>query len=194
MSGCREAPAGPAILVANEFFDALPVRQFVRTERGWRERLVGLDADGGLAFGLLPRAGAPGSPVAGRPGDVLERPEAALGLTGEIAGASARTGGGAALVIDYGHEGPAFGDTLQAVRAARLSPTRSPSRARPTSPPMSISRSSPRRRAPKARAVHGPVTQGDFLRALGIEARAAALKRRRDAGAGRGRRRARSPA
>ncbi len=45
-------PAGPLILVANEFFDALPIRQFVRTEAGWAERMVGVDADGRLAFGL----------------------------------------------------------------------------------------------------------------------------------------------
>ncbi len=47
-----EVPSGPAFILANEFFDALPVRQFVKAGPGWRERLVGLDARGALAFGL----------------------------------------------------------------------------------------------------------------------------------------------
>jgi NADH dehydrogenase [ubiquinone] 1 alpha subcomplex assembly factor 7 len=47
-----DLPAGPLIVVANEFFDALPIRQFVKAEGGWAERMVGLDADGRLAFGL----------------------------------------------------------------------------------------------------------------------------------------------
>ncbi|HEX2727344.1 MAG TPA: SAM-dependent methyltransferase, partial [Beijerinckiaceae bacterium] len=56
-----DVPEGPAVVIANEFFDALPISQFVRTGRGWHERLVGLDADGQLAFGLAsePRAELP---------------------------------------------------------------------------------------------------------------------------------------
>lgn len=49
-----EVPAGPLLLVANEFFDALPVRQFHRTAKGWRERMVGLDEQGGLRLALAP--------------------------------------------------------------------------------------------------------------------------------------------
>ncbi|MFL5233996.1 MAG: class I SAM-dependent methyltransferase [Microvirga sp.] len=170
-----QAPAGPAIVVANEFFDALPVRQFVRAERGWCERLVGLGPDGGLAFGLF-REPERGLTLAGRAGDVLEQPEAALGLARDIAGL-ARKGGGAALVIDYGYEGPAFGDTLQAVRRhAYADPLAEPGAADLTVH-VDFAKLAAAARAEGA-AVHGPVTQGAFLRALGIETRAAALKRR----------------
>ncbi|MBN9021046.1 MAG: SAM-dependent methyltransferase, partial [Rhizobiales bacterium] len=59
-------PAAPAIIVANEFFDALPIRQYVRTGTGWAERMVGLDGEGRLAFGPRPveAAPVPSAPVA----------------------------------------------------------------------------------------------------------------------------------
>jgi len=47
-----DLPPGPAIFLANEFFDALPVRHYVKTAEGWREKLVGLGEEGQLAFGL----------------------------------------------------------------------------------------------------------------------------------------------
>ena len=127
-------PVGPAIVVANEFFDALPVRQYVRTSSGWAERMVGLDDAGRLAFGLrqvpvepavpLPlrhreRVGgnlAAGEATEPRVGAVLEVSPAATAIMAALASRIAADGG-AALVIDYGYEGPAFGDTLQAVRA-----------------------------------------------------------------------------
>ena len=113
-----DVPAGPAIVLANEFFDALPVRQYVRTERGWCERLVGLAEDGTLAFGL---AGEPDRrlPDTGPDGAVLEQPEAALDIAAGLAARLAAQGG-AALVIDYGHGASAVGDTLQAVKRHAL--------------------------------------------------------------------------
>jgi SAM-dependent MidA family methyltransferase len=170
-----DVPDGPAVLVANEFFDALPVRQFQRTERGWCERLVGLGDDGGLAFGLAPEPRS-GLPEGDRPGDVLEWPAAALDLTRELAIRVARHGG-AALVVDYGYEGPAFGDTLQAVRRhAYADPLAEPGEADLT---VHVDFAKLARAAAAAgAAVHGPVAQGAFLRALGIETRAAVLKRR----------------
>jgi SAM-dependent MidA family methyltransferase len=170
-----EVPDGPAIVIANEFFDALPVRQFVATESGWCERLVGLSEDGALAFGLAPEP-TPGLPEDGRPGDVLEWPPAALDGAREIAGRVARHGG-AALVVDYGYEGPALSDTLQAVRRhAYADPLAEPGEADLT---VHVDFAKLARAASAAgAAVHGPVPQGAFLRALGIEARAAALKRR----------------
>src|SRR5262249_42121973 len=106
---------GPLIIVANEFFDALPVRQFVRTERGWAERCVGVDTSGGLVFGLAP---------VGSTMDLLN--DEAVGAIAEVAPARVAVAraigervameGGAALVIDYGFVGPAAGDTLQAVK------------------------------------------------------------------------------
>ena len=169
----EEIPRGPAIVIANEFFDALPIRQFERAERGWRERLVDLAPDGSLAFGLADRCEAQMNTASGI-GDVLEWPAAAIEATREIVKRLVE-GGGAALIIDYGYEGPAFGDTLQAVSQHRfVDPLESPGEADLTA------HVDFRRLAMLARehgaAVLGPVTQGAFLRSLGIEARAGRLK------------------
>jgi len=167
-------PPGPLLLVANEFFDALPVRQFVATGRGWCERLVGLDGDR-LVFGLRgePEAGLP-SPV--RLGDVLERPAMTLGVTGDLARRLTENGG-AALIIDYGYWGPAFGDTLQALKNhAFIDPLAEPGEADLTTH-VDFHQLAQAARASAAR-VHGPSTQADFLLALGIEARTTSLKER----------------
>jgi NADH dehydrogenase [ubiquinone] 1 alpha subcomplex assembly factor 7 len=170
-----DMPGGPALVIANEFFDALPTRQFVRTERGWCERLVGLDADGELAFGLAQEL-AVGWPEAGRTGDVLEWSRAAVEVVSDIARRFVSRGG-AALVIDYGYEGPTFGDTLQAVkRHAYADPLAEPGAADLTVH-VDFARLADAAKAGGA-ARHGPVPQGGVLRALGIEARAARLKAR----------------
>lgn len=114
-----ELPALPLVLVGNELFDALPVRQFVRTAEGWRERMVGLAEDGELAFvvgvaGIDPAALPDGADAAAE-GAVFEIAPAREALMDEIAARIARDGG-AALFVDYGHLRPGFGDTLQAVR------------------------------------------------------------------------------
>jgi SAM-dependent MidA family methyltransferase len=115
LDSLAELPEAPLLLVANEFFDALPIRQFVRDGAGWRERLVGL-SDGALAFGLSEPAplAALGDRLADTAeGEVVELCPAAPALMGEIAGRIARHGG-AAAIVDYGgwHS---RGDTLQAV-------------------------------------------------------------------------------
>lgn len=112
-----DLPEGPLFLIANEFFDALPIRQFQRDEKGWRERQVAV-IDGTLAFGLS--APAPIALLDHRLGDTLPGhlvevcPQAAP-ITEEIARRIAAHGG-AALIIDYG-DWHSRGDTLQAVRA-----------------------------------------------------------------------------
>jgi NADH dehydrogenase [ubiquinone] 1 alpha subcomplex assembly factor 7 len=170
-----EVPEGPALIIANEFFDALPVRQLVHTKRGWCERLVGLDAHGELAFGLAPEP-ASGLPHDGRAGDILEWPRAGLELMSEVAERLVSFGG-AALIVDYGYEGPAFGDTLQAVkRHAYADPLAEPGAADLTVH-VDFAKLAVSAKA-KGGAVHGPVPQGAFLRALGIDARAARLKAR----------------
>jgi SAM-dependent MidA family methyltransferase len=171
----EDVPPGPALVIANEFLDALPIRQFVATERGWCERLVGLDENGELAFGLAPEP-TPGLRARGEPGAVLEIGVQALAAVGEIAGRVTREGG-AALLIDYGHEGPALGDTLQAVKDHRpVDPLADPGAADLTA---HVDFCVVRRAATQAgAAVHGPVAQGAFLRSLGIEIRAERLKRR----------------
>jgi SAM-dependent MidA family methyltransferase len=138
-------PLGPAIIVANEFFDALPVRQFALTEDGWRERVIGLDDETCRPAGAI--AGALASRVAAQ--------------------------GGAFLAIDYGYaEG--CGDTLQAVRAhAFADPLSEPGRADLTAH-VDFGALANAARGAGAR-VHGPMTQGDFLVKLGLLDRAASL-------------------
>jgi SAM-dependent MidA family methyltransferase len=105
----------PLFLVANEFFDCLPVRQFVKTERGWCERLVTV-RDDKLAFVLAPTVSTaiPADRSDAPDGGVYEVAPAALALAEEIARAVAARGG-AALIVDYGYDAPGFGETLQAV-------------------------------------------------------------------------------
>nr|WP_230531682.1 SAM-dependent methyltransferase [Microvirga roseola] len=169
-----EVPQGPMLLVANEFFDALPVRQFVATERGWCERLVGLDGEN-LIFGLRPEPErAFSNPL--RLGDILEWPAASLAIMKSLSRRIARDGG-AALIIDYGYWGPAFGDTLQALKKhAFVDPLSEPGEADLTTH-VDFQRLAQAAAEERVR-VHGVSSQGDFLAALGIEARAAALKKR----------------
>ncbi|PRY92582.1 SAM-dependent MidA family methyltransferase [Hasllibacter halocynthiae] len=113
----EEVPEGPLLLVANEFFDALPVRQLVRAGGLWREKVVGL-RDGTLAFGLA--APAPVPELDRRlddtaEGDLVEWRPAADPVMAEI-GRRLRRHGGTALVVDYG-DWRSQGDTLQALRA-----------------------------------------------------------------------------
>jgi SAM-dependent MidA family methyltransferase len=169
-AGFGEIPEGAALVVANEFFDALPLRQFVRSNGAWRERVVGLDANGALAFGI--GAGRLDSGPEASEGSVLELRPAADALVAEIA-ARIVVSGGAALVIDYGHLG-GFGDTLQAVRGhAFADPLASPGEADLTAH-VDFAALARRARAEGA-AAHGPMAQGAFLLALGLEERAARL-------------------
>jgi SAM-dependent MidA family methyltransferase len=171
----QDIPEAPLILIANEFLDALPVRQFVYARDGWHERLVGLDETGALAFGV---AGAVEQSLRGTasPGAILEICPQAIVLTAEIA-RRVVAHGGVALLIDYGHARPGFGDTLQAVsNHARADPLAMPGEADLTAHVdfAAIAQAAGRAGA----AILGPVTQREFLRNLGIEARAAKLKSR----------------
>ena len=166
-------PEGPAIIFANEFFDALPVRHYVRLERGWSERLVGTDETGAFAFGA---AGEP------EPGIVAEAPRGAvieLGaearLFAERIARRLQAQGGALLILDYGYERPRFGETLQAVRRhARADILADPGEVDLTA---HVDFYALARAAGAAGArVFGPIEQGTFLRRLGIEERAARLK------------------
>lgn len=167
-------PEGAALVVANEFFDALPIHQFVRTAEGWCERQVGLDVQGELAFGLR---GEPASALTGSgpEGSVFEICPAAQDIVANVARRLAKHGG-AALVIDYGRVTSGFGDTLQAVKAHRFAdPLADPGNADLTA---HVDFAALARTAVQGGAsVHGPVTQGSFLQALGLSQRAAALKR-----------------
>jgi NADH dehydrogenase [ubiquinone] 1 alpha subcomplex assembly factor 7 len=169
-----DVSASPSIIVANEFFDALPVRQAERRPTGWHERMVAVDASGALTLTIapLPNLEPPLPPAVAhaRIGEIFEwRPA-------KFATAIARraAAGGAALVIDYGHVKSATGDTFQAVRCHRhASPLTSPGLTDLTA---HVDFEALGKAAQEAGArVHGPVEQGTWLKRLGIEARAAAL-------------------
>ncbi|MGH6829661.1 MAG: class I SAM-dependent methyltransferase, partial [Methylocella sp.] len=170
----EELPDGPAIIVANEFFDCLPVRHFVRGPDGWHERLVGLDGEGRLCFGLAPDA-EPGLAPAGEFGQVFEAGVAAARLMTRLAARIAGQGG-ALLVIDYGYDMPGCGETLQAMKRHRFAdPLRDPGEADLTA---HVDFCGLSRAAGAAGArVHGPVPQGEWLARLGIHERAAKLRR-----------------
>lgn len=181
-----DVPAGPLLLVANEFFDALPVRQFHRTAEGWRERMVGLGPDGelrlALAPGLTPFAAAlPDAPA----GAEAEISEAGRALAGDI-GARLRAHGGGALIVDYGYDGgddrSGLGTSLQAVRGHRGADILD----RPGETDLSAHVDFAALAAAAGVSSFGPVSQGDFLRRLGIEARARALKQQASAEQARG--------
>jgi NADH dehydrogenase [ubiquinone] 1 alpha subcomplex assembly factor 7 len=109
----------PLFVVANEFFDALPIRQYVRTDDGWHERLVGL-RDDRRAFGLSPtpiaESAAPPEVHGAHSGEVLELSAAAVETMQRLARKVA-VQGGAILAIDYGYAATQTGETLQAVKA-----------------------------------------------------------------------------
>jgi NADH dehydrogenase [ubiquinone] 1 alpha subcomplex assembly factor 7 len=177
-------PAGPTLIIANEFFDALPVRQYVRVPTGWCERLVGLNAEGALCFGLAPapQTGltAPAHSDATPPvGAIVEMGLVGQRLMGRLAGhIAAETG--ALLVIDYGHAETRPGATLQAVKDHRATdPLQEPGEADLTAHVdfAALARAA----AAAGAAVYGPVTQGTFLGRLGLFERAQVLKRKADA-------------
>lgn len=181
-------PSGPSIFLANEVLDCIPVTQLqwcaaAGTQGRWHERVVGLDEHGKLAFGLgrevdwrpqavslLPRP---------RAGDILEDRNA-RGIVAGI-GSTARSGPVAALLVDYGHVATDFGDTLQAVREHRYEhPLTSPGEADLTTQvdfaAFGAHVDEWNADAGNTRLVKdGPITQGEFLAALGAAERASRL-------------------
>ncbi|MBI2735716.1 MAG: SAM-dependent methyltransferase [Rhodospirillales bacterium] len=168
-----DVPEGPLLLIANEFFDALPVRQFEKTARGWTERMVGLADDGTLRLALAPGV----SPYASALPDAAEGAqaelcEAGLALAGAV-GQRLQRHGGWALIVDYGHDG-ALGASLQAVRDHRDAGILD----RPGETDLSAHVDFAALAQATGRPTFGPVRQGDFLQRLGIAERARALKAR----------------
>ena len=170
--GIEAVPDGPAIVIANEFFDALPVRHYLRGDIGWHERVVGLDAAGALTFGAASET-IDIAARSGGPGQILEVGHAGLAMMGVLAARIAGQGG-AMLVLDYGHAGTSLGETLQALRGhAYADVLAAPGEADLTT---HVDFAALARAARGAGAwTHGPVEQGVFLRRLGIDARAARL-------------------
>ncbi|OYX13939.1 MAG: methyltransferase [Rhizobiales bacterium 32-66-8] len=175
----EDLPGDPAIVLANEFFDALPISQFQRSAQGWHERRIGLDEAGALVIGVDPRP-APFAQALARHvpephpvGAVLEHLEsdAPAALAAHLSNS-----GGAALVIDYGYERSALGDTLQALAQHRfVDPLHRPGEADLTAHVdfAALARTAEATGTP----AHGPLPQGEFLARLGLHARADRLKR-----------------
>lgn len=176
-------PPGPLLVIANEFFDALPIHQFVMTEKGWQERGVTFDAADRFAWTLLP----PGPQLALLPpalraapvGAVAEASPAAQRILGLLA-QRCLADAGAALIIDYGPAASGFGDTFQALRAHRYHNPLSDVGDADLTAHVDLATLSRLASAAGCRSF-GPTGQGDFLRALGIETRAAMLSRQQSA-------------
>ncbi|MEJ0015536.1 MAG: SAM-dependent methyltransferase [Acetobacteraceae bacterium] len=175
--GLATLPDGPLLLLANEFLDALPIRQFVRRGRRWAERFV---ADG--RFVECPCAAPPAALARVAAGceatddaAVFELGEAALALAARLADRFA-THPGAALFLDYGPERSAAGDSLQALRdGAPCDPLAGPGTADLTAHVDFAGLAAAARKA--GAAAHGPLPQGVFLTRLGLFQRTDRLAR-----------------
>lgn len=158
-------PAGPALILANEFLDCLPARQFVRDGRQWRERVIGLDEHGELVFGLAADR-KPDAPSESAGAEIDLQPA----LETVVETLAARAAPFRALFVDYGPAEGAPGDTLRAFRGNRqIDPLDTPGKA-----DLTVDVDFPRLvRLARAAGldVAGPAAQGAFLGALGIEAR-----------------------
>ena len=167
---------GPLLLVANEFLDALPIRQLVHTQAGWRERVVALDGDQFVfAAGSQPMDLAVPEDLADSPdGTIIETCPGAAAVCGEIVQRLVRQGG-AALFVDYGHLIPRTGSTLQAVRAhCKVDALAQPGEADITA---HVDFTVLTEIARNAGCRVQTTTQGDWLTAIGIDLRAKALAR-----------------
>lgn len=171
-----EVPEGPAIILANEYFDALPINQAVKRETGWHERVIEVD-DEIFAYGVakdpMPRFDVllPPHVRAAPNGAIFEwRPNTEIMTIAR----RVRDQGGAALIIDYGHVRSDAGDTFQAVaKHAFANPLQHPGDADVTAH-VDFQALAYAAEDIGARA-HGPVEQGAFLNRLGIEKRAQTL-------------------
>ena len=172
----EELPDKPLFLIANEFFDALPIRQFQRLDDGWAERVVSGD-ENGLRMGLAPPVLLPRE---GQVGEVIEDRPPATAIVTAIASRVA-SHGGAAILVDYGGWN-GVGDTFQALRAHRPEdPLAHPGEADLTAhvdfAPLAAA-------SIQAGAVASrPIHQGDWLLSLGAADRARRLAAAGDRGA-----------
>jgi len=172
-----DIPDGPAVILANEFFDVLPIHQMVKRETGWHERTVEFDGNDRLVFGTAPEPTPhfevllPPLVRAAPVGAIFEwRPDAEIMKVAS----RVRDQGGAALIIDYGHLRSDAGDTFQAIARHSFSdPLKNPGQTDVTA---HVDFQALARAAEDMGArVHGPVAQGEFLKRLGIETRALTL-------------------
>jgi len=172
-----DVPDGPALIFANEYFDALPNNQAVRLADGWHERVVDVNDKDQLVFRSardpMPRFELLLTDLvrAAPTGSIFEwrSPHEIMKLARRL-----RQFGGAALVIDYGHTRSDAGDTFQAIaRHSFADPLKNPGQSDLTA---HVDFEALAQSADDVGArVHGPIEQGQFLKRLGIETRAATL-------------------
>jgi len=183
----EDVPPGFSLIVANEFFDALPVRQFEKKDGAWRERAVGHDAEKDAFFFTTlpaPDADIPAALADEDDGAIYETSPASIAVMKTLAARLAAQDG-LALVIDYGYEGPAAGDTLQSLRHHTFTNVLEDVGEQDVTAHVDFTALKAAAESAGA-AAHGPVTQHGFLGVLGIAARAQALalkatpKQRRD--------------
>lgn len=173
----KAAKDAPLLLIANEFFDALPIRQFEKGRQGWHERLVGLSPEAELALCLAPVPCSlsliPEALHAAKSGTVVEICPLGETIVTELS-CHIRDNGGAALLIDYGHSRHGSGDTLQAMKNHHYySVFKNVGEADLTAHVnFQVLKEITLKNGAK---VHGPATQGDFLHAIGIGSRTQSL-------------------
>jgi SAM-dependent MidA family methyltransferase len=171
LEGLLHAHRGqPLIIIANEFLDALPISQFQRRDGAWHERLVGLDGEERLCFGLHPAPVAPPhAPADAAEGTIIERADMAEDAIASVARHLAQFGG-AALFIDYGSGTSGTGDTLQAVRSHRFVDVLATPGLADLTVQVDFERMAAVAKSAGA-AVQKLATQADFLNRLGLERR-----------------------
>lgn len=161
----------PLILLANEFLDALPIRQFQFADGQWQERVVGLNGSEKLHLGLAPALDGP-SDFASE-GDVKEVSQAVQSFVSDVC-ERLKKQGGTALFIDYGYtQGHGHGDTLQALKKHRFVDVLENIGEADLTAHVDFGALAV---AEKGLGVFGPIEQGPFLQKLGISQRAAMLK------------------
>ena len=172
-------PSDPCLYIANEFFDALPIDQFVKTEMAWNRRCVGVDPSTDRLCVVIDETPIktegliPPSVTAAPPGSVFEVCPAGLEIAATI-GNRLATDAFAALIIDYGHSRPSSGETLQAVRGHKYHDVLDNPGDADLTAHVDFRALSKAARSAGATAF-GPIPQGDFLSNLGIESRTSRL-------------------
>ncbi|GAB5489093.1 MAG: SAM-dependent methyltransferase [Parasphingorhabdus sp.] len=165
---------GPLLVIANEFFDALPIEQFIYTKDGWRQHMVTRERNKFIAIpGTESVADQLSTKIEFDVGTILESSPASTQILGELANRIAKQGG-VLLIIDYGYDEPGTGSTLQAVKGHMpISPFDSPGTSDLTAHVNFLSLANTARN--RMLAIHGPAEQGIWLKTVGIDQRTETL-------------------
>lgn len=179
----EDVPDGPSLIVANEFFDALPIQQIQKQDGRWHERVVGLDDAGQLALGLsagtIPDAAVPAWAAGADDGAIAELAPVRDAVAREI-GRRITLHPGAALIVDYGHFRSGTGDTLQAISRHQFADVLARPGLDDVTSHVDFEALGDGLKTAGA-AVYGPVTQGEFLTRMGLREREQMLRARADA-------------